>query len=399
MIFQCGEFALDSDRMELTEKGVSVPIEPQVFELLKYLIEHRDRVVGRDELFETIWRGRIVSDSALSSRIKAARMVLGDSGARQEWIKTIHGRGFRWVKPVEIISATEPAVGYSASTKGFAGPPVQDIRYCRTPDGVRIAYVTTGEGPVIVKAANWMSHLEFDLESSVWRHWIAALSRRHRLVRYDERCNGLSDRDVKDLSFDAMVSDLESVVDALDVDRFVLFGISQGCAVSVEYAVRHPERVSHLILYGGFVKGWRFGSTVEVGQRIAMSSLIRTGWGQDNSAFRQLFTSRFIPGGSKEQMDWFNELQRQSVSPAIAGDLHDVFGTIDVGHRLAQVTTPTLVLHARYDCEIPLESGRAFATGIPGARFITLESQNHILCDTEPAFARFVQEVTRFIAD
>ena len=130
-----------------------------------------------------------------------------------------------------------------------------------------------------------------------------------------------------------------------------------------------------------------------------MSSLIRTGWGQDNPAFRQLFTSRFMPGASQEQMAWFNELQRQTVSPKIAGDLHDIFGTIDVAHRLAEVSTPTLVLHARNDGEIPLESGRAFATGIPGARFVTLESPNHIMLADEPAFARFVQEVGRFVAE
>jgi pimeloyl-ACP methyl ester carboxylesterase/DNA-binding winged helix-turn-helix (wHTH) protein len=393
-----GRYVLDTARFELLKDGAPLAVEPQVLDLLRYLVEHHDRLVTRDELFDTIWTGKTVSEAALSSRIKAARGVIEDSGPRQEWIKTVHGRGFRFIGPV--TTEPDPEIAAAISTDKRESPLSQDIRYCRTPDNIRIAYATTGRGPTIVKAANWMSHLEFDLESPIWRHWIYELSRRHQLVRYDERGNGLSDRDISDLSFEAMVSDLESVVDAVGVDRFVLFGISQGCAVSVEYAIRHPERVSQLILYGGFVKGWRLaGSPVEVGQRIAMSSLIRTGWGLDNPAFRQLFTSRFMPGASQEQMAWFNELQRQTVSPALAGDLHDIFGTIDVEHRLAAVTTPTLVLHARNDGEIPLESGRAFATGIPGARFVTLESPNHIMLAEEPAFARFIEEVGRFIAE
>lgn len=366
-------------------------IEPRAFDLLVYLIENRDRVVHRDELLDQVWAGLTVSESALSSRIKDARSAIGDDGTAQKLIKTFHGRGFRFVGAVD-----ETTRGTGADT---LTPAAQRIRYCHTEDGVRVAYSTTGEGPVIVKAANWMSHLEFDFESPIWRHWISALSRNHRLVRYDERGNGLSDRDVSDLSFEAMVADLESVIDAIEVDRFALFGISQGCAVSVEYAVRHPERVSHLILYGGFVKGWRSaGDPVEIGQRIAMSSLIRTGWGQENPAFRQLFTSRFMPSASPEQMAWFNELQRRTVSPSVAGDLHDIFGTIDVSHRLAQVTTPTLVLHARNDGEIPLAAGRDFAVGIPDAQFVTLESENHIMLEDEPAFERFVDEVKRFIA-
>ena len=214
-----------------------------VFDVLRYLIENRDRVVTRGELLDEVWSGRIVSESALSSRIKDARVVIGDSGARQEWIKTIHGRGFRFVGDVKADS------GEAKAPPGALREPQQHIQYCRTTDGIRIAFAETGGGPTIVKAANWMSHLEYDLESPIWRHWINELSHGHRLIRYDERGNGLSDREVSDLSFEAMVADLESVVEALDVDRFALFGISQGCAVSVEYAVRHPDRVSssHLV--------------------------------------------------------------------------------------------------------------------------------------------------------
>lgn len=275
---------------------------------------------------------------------------------------------------------------------------VQDVRFCHARDGVRIAYAAVGEGPPLVKAANWMSHLDFELDSPIWRHWIEGLSRNRQLIRYDERGNGMSDRDTDDLSFEAMVTDLETVVDTLELERFPLFGISQGCAVSVEYAVRHPERVSCLILYGGFVKGWRKNNDpVEIAQREALTTLMATGWGKDNPAFRQVFTSRFVPGASVEQMDWFNELQRMTVSPENAVRFHETFGDIDVSHRLSQVTQPTLYLHARNDGETPLEVGRVFATGIPGAKFVTLDSENHILLDDEPAFARFLEEVDRFI--
>ncbi|MGY5807831.1 alpha/beta fold hydrolase [Rhizobium sp. LEGMi198b] len=276
----------------------------------------------------------------------------------------------------------------------------QDIRFCKTADGVTIAYAVCGQGSPIVRAAHWMSHLQYDWESPVWRHWIDALSEKAKLIRYDERGNGLSDWIAEDISFAAMIADLESVVDAASLDRFTLLGVSQSCAVSVAYAVRHPERVSGLILYGGFVKGWRKRSdSHEVATHEAMTALIREGWGQNNPVFRHLFTAMFIPGADQVQMDWFDELQRISVSPSNAGRLHEAFGEIDVSDVLSQVTIPTLVLHARKDAVVPFQSGREFAAGIPGARFVDLDSANHILLANEPAFEQFVRELTRFVAE
>jgi DNA-binding SARP family transcriptional activator/pimeloyl-ACP methyl ester carboxylesterase len=274
----------------------------------------------------------------------------------------------------------------------------QDIRFCRVPGDTRIAYAVTGKGKPLVKAANWMSHLEFELESPFWRHWIRGLSQEHQFIRYDNRGNGLSDREVDDLSFEAMVADLEAVVDALELERFPLFGISQGCAVSVEYAFRHPERVSCLILYGGFAQGWRFHKNPDVvSEREAITTLMRTGWGQGNAAFRQLFATRFMPEASTEQMNWFNDLQLKTVSPENASRFHEVFGAIDVAARLPHITQPTLVLHAAEDAEVPLANGREYAMGIPGASFVTLDSRNHILLEDEPAFHRFLREVSRFL--
>jgi pimeloyl-ACP methyl ester carboxylesterase len=244
-----------------------------------------------------------------------------------------------------------------------------------------------------------MQHLHHDWESPIWRHWLEGLCAQNTLIRYDQRGNGLSDWDVADLSFEAMVSDLESVVDASGIERFALLGISQGCAVSVAYALRHPHRVSHLILYGGYVAGWRVrGDFDEVARRTAMGLLIRRGWGQNNPAFRQMFTSLFIPGANQEQMDWFNELQRRTISPKNAASLHDALGNVDVSHMLPHVDVPTLVLHARDDAAVPFGAGRAFAAGIRGARLVPLESRNHVLLEHEPAFAQFLDETRRFLA-
>jgi pimeloyl-ACP methyl ester carboxylesterase len=276
----------------------------------------------------------------------------------------------------------------------------QDTRFCRSRDGVQIAYAVCGYGPPLVRAAHWMSHLEYDWESPVWRHWIDALSKRNTLIRYDQRGNGLSDREVANFSFEAMVDDLESVVDAAHLDQFTLLGVSQSCPVSVAYAARHPERLTGLILYGGFVKGWRKrGDRHEITTHEAMTTLIRENWGKNNPTFRQLFTTMFIPGANLEQIVCFNELQRIAASSEDASRLHEAFGEIDVSAVLGGIAIPTLVLHARHDLVVPFHSGREFATSIRGARFVELNSGNHVLLADEPAFFKFCEEVTRFISE
>jgi len=274
----------------------------------------------------------------------------------------------------------------------------QQIRFCSSKDGVRIACGMTGDGPPLVRAANWLSHVQFDLESPVWRHWIEEFSRFHRYVRYDERGCGLSDWIVDDFSFDAWVHDLEAVVDSLGVERFVLMGLSQGGAVGIAYAVRHPERVSHLVLYGTYAVGWAKGLPEEaVEEYRAQIQLTRMGWGRDNPAYRQMFTSQFIPEATPEQARWFNELQRNSTSPENAAQFQTEFGKIDVQDLLPQVRVPTIVFHAQGDKVVPFEAGRRVAAGIPGARFVPLDGENHILLGDEPAWPRFLYEARRFI--
>jgi pimeloyl-ACP methyl ester carboxylesterase/DNA-binding CsgD family transcriptional regulator len=276
--------------------------------------------------------------------------------------------------------------------------PTQRIRYLRTPDGVRLAWAEAGAGPVLVKAANWLTHLEYEWESPVWRHWIRFFSEQFRFVRYDERGCGMTDWKVGDLSFERWVGDLEAVIAAADPQEpFVLLGISQGAATCIAYAVKHPERVSHLILYGGYARGVLRRDDPDR-ERVyrAIIDLARLEWGNDNPAFRQVFTSRFIPGGSEEQMGWFTELCRRTTSPESAAGLLEARGVVDVTELLGEVRAPTLVLHSRDDYITPILEGHILAAGIPGAQFVELDSKNHVLLENEPAWGRFREAVLEF---
>ena len=275
-----------------------------------------------------------------------------------------------------------------------------EILFATSKDDVRIAYSMSGEGPVMVKAANWLSHIEFDWDTPVWKHWLNDLSRETTLVRYDERGCGLSDRDVKDLSFESWVDDLETVVDSIGLDRFPLLGVSQGGAVAIAYAVRHPERVSHLILYGAYGRGrlTRDQSDQALEESETMLKLIKLGWGQEHDAFRQVFSCQFMPGATLEQLQAFNELQRISCSPENAARFLDEFNHIDVMEMASQVKCPTLVIHARGDLRVPFDEGRLLAAQIPDARFVPLDSSNHILL-SEPGWDVFMAKVTQFLSE
>jgi class 3 adenylate cyclase/pimeloyl-ACP methyl ester carboxylesterase len=303
---------------------------------------------------------------------------------------------------LDIAGLPEEALPQSPGGNSVAptAMPERQIRFCCTPDGVQLAYSCIGTGPPLVKTGNWLTHLEKDLESPIWRHVWRDLARDHTLIRYDARANGLSDWEVDEISFEAFVRDLEVVVDAAGIEKFDLLGISQGCAVSIVYAVRHPERLNRLVLYGGFAIGWakRAQSAADREQAAAMVTLMRLGWGQQNPAFRQMFTSQFAPDATKEQADWFNDLQRVSCSPENAVRNLEAAGQTDVTDLLSKVSVPTLVMHAREDASVPFESGRRMAAGIPGARFVSLQGRNHLILEDEPAYPRFLEEIRSFLA-
>ncbi|HEU4721566.1 MAG TPA: alpha/beta fold hydrolase [Gemmatimonadaceae bacterium] len=403
VIYSFGEYELDTRLHELRRAGERLHVEPQVFDVLAHLFASRDRLVTKDELLDRVWGHRYVAPTTLNSRIKHARQAVGDDGTAQRVIRTVHGLGFRVVAHVVERGGVDRDPGAPAHprTPAPAHPLEQRIRFCTAADGVRIAFATSGSGPVLVKPANWLTHLEYDWESPVWRHWLRELSGRFTLVRYDERGSGLSDRDADDLSFDSWVCDLETVVDAAGLDRFPLLGISQGCAVAIAYAVRHPERVSRLVLYGGYVQGVlaraRTDSEREEAEMLTRS--MPSYWGRDNPAFRLFFAARFVPDGTQEQMQWFSELTRVTTSPEIAVRLRTAASRIDVTDLAPRVRAPTLVLHANGDAAAPFDQGRLLAALIPGARFVPLEGRNHVLLEHEPAWPRFLDEVERFLAE
>jgi pimeloyl-ACP methyl ester carboxylesterase/DNA-binding CsgD family transcriptional regulator len=274
----------------------------------------------------------------------------------------------------------------------------QTVQYLKASDGTRLAWAVAGQGPVLVKAPNWLTHLEYDLESPLWRHWIRFLAGHFRLVRHDERGCGMSAWETAELSFERSLEDLETVVErAAPQGPLALLGISQGASVAIAYSVRHPERVSHLILYGGYARGQDRRGDDEGSRRYrAIVELTQLGWGKDNPVFRELFTRRFVPGASPEQLRWFNELCTRTTTPAIASRVLASRAVIDVVALLPAVSVPTLVIHARDDEVVPFAEGQLLASEIPGARFVMLESRNHVLLQGEPAWAKFEEAVLAF---
>jgi pimeloyl-ACP methyl ester carboxylesterase/DNA-binding CsgD family transcriptional regulator len=275
----------------------------------------------------------------------------------------------------------------------------QQIRFCKSFDGIRIAYAMTGEGPPLVKAPHWLTHLDHEWQSPVWKPWIESFSRSHMLLRMDGRGCGLSDWDVGDISFEAWVRDLEAVVNAAGLERFALFGHSQGSAIAVEYAVRHPERVTHLVLLGAYARGAmkRNPSPQRMDELHAQLKLIEVGWGRDDPSYRQMFSTQFMPGATLEQINSMSELQRRSATPENAVRIVRSLFSIDVRESASRVKCPTLMLHARGDRRAPFEEGLLFAGLVPDARLVPLETENHVLLSHEPAFRQFFEELEAFV--
>lgn len=297
-----------------------------------------------------------------------------------------------------FAAAAEALDDGGGSTPASSDRPAQQVRYCFAPDGVRIAYSVTGSGPLLVKTANWLNHLELDWGSPLWGRMVGGLSEHFRLVRYDERGNGLSDWDVGAITFESLVQDLEAVTDALDLDRFPLFALSQGCAVAIEYTRRHPGRVSHLILLGGYATGWRHRvDPGEADEREAVITLVRRGWGKDTPIYRQIFSQSFTPSATADELTWFNDFQKQTVSPDNAAAFLDLFGDIDVRAHLPHLDVPTLILHARADQRIGIDQAIELASAIRGASLVTLDSDNHILRSNEPAMDVVIERIVDFL--
>ena len=390
--YRFGPFHLDVRERRLSRGGEVIPLRLKVFDTLLLLVENAGRLVTKQELLDTLWPETTVEENNLNHNVSVLRKALGERATGQQYIETVPRVGYRFAAPVEGAPA-QPRASAAAIAKAR-----QEIRYCTTSDGVRLAYATTGNGPPLVKASNWLTHLDFEWGSPIWRHWYAALSLHHRLVRYDERGNGMSQREVPDVSFDTWVRDLETVVDAARLDQFPLLGISRGGPIAIAYAVKHPERVTQLVLYGAFAAGIKHtGTPQELEARRALASLLRLGWGLNNPAFGKTFTCRFIPDATPEHEQWFDELQRVSTSPENAARLMERDDDLDVRPLLSQVKTPTLVIHCDRDQAVPAERGRLLAAEIPGARYVSLPSANHLMVEEEPAWTLLLEELGLFL--
>jgi pimeloyl-ACP methyl ester carboxylesterase len=390
MRYRFSTFELDTEKHEFRAEGELLALEPQVFDVLRHLVENHDRMVGRDELIEAVWDGRIVSEATISARINAVRRALGDSGKAQAFVKTIPRRGFRFVAPVEIDGASAPS--------GEAAPEIaQKIRFCRSADGTSIAYATTGSGPPLVRVGLWMSHVELDWHNPIMRRLYNELGESFAVTRYDQRSQGLSDWEVGDLSLDAFADDLEAVVDAVGLDEVTLYGLSQGAPIGVAFAARHPDRVRGLILHGGYVRGrMRRRAAGEREQGEALLTLMRHGWGKEGSPFIKAFTTMYMPTATEVQIQSLVDLQKQTASAENAVKLRQAVDNFDVSEFLEKVTAPTLVIHARNDGVHPLDQGRKLAAGIADCEFVMLESENHVILPEEPAWHDLIAAITGF---
>jgi pimeloyl-ACP methyl ester carboxylesterase len=386
-------FVFDVAQLELRESsGARVLLRPQTLQVLDCLARCAGRVVTKDELMRAVWPEVVVTDDSLVQCITELRKALGDDARRV--VQTAPKRGYRLVAlPGTALEPPRPAM--TAIDNGFR----QDIRFATTADRVRIAYATSGNGPPLVRAAHWMTDLGWDWRSSVWGPRIQHWSQNFRLLRFDWRGCGMSDRQADPGDLDECVADLEAVVDAAGLDRFSLFASSGGTSSAVRYAARHPERVTSLVVFGGYARGHlcRGERSVPLETFNAMQRLIEVGWGQDHPGFRQLFTSLMWPGATLEQLESFNHMQRVARTPQVAARMRSRMAEFDATADLPRVQCPTLVLHSPRDSAVPFEEGRLIASMIAGARLVPFDSFNHSPLPGEPAFEQVIGLIDEFL--
>lgn len=340
-------------------------------------------------------------DLAAEARIAHARtwtsVATEDPQAWRRLIELLEAAGRTREADEQRAVAARAGHGLSRKAKTQPSGPAVEVRFCTASDGASIAYSIQGEGPPLVKTANWMTHLERDASGPIWRHWIDEFTTGRSLLRYDQRGNGLSDWDVT-FTEAAFLDDLEQVVDAAGLERFDLLGLSQGASLAIAYAAKHPDRVRKIVLLGAYARGWALQSKPElIARREAMLTLTRTGWDEDNPAFRQLFTSLFIPDADPETQAWFNTTQKMSTSGENAYAIQRCGADLNLERLMPKVKAPTLVAHRREDAVVPFEAGREVARLIPGARFLPLEGRNHLLLEDEPAWRQFADTARAFL--
>lgn len=383
-------FTLDLQRCALRRGAEEIALRPKSFDVLRHLAENPGRVVTKDELIGAVWPSVFVTDDALVKCIGDIRRALSDDA--QRIVRTVARRGYLF-----SADTSESAVAPEIPPPPVATPPVQT---CRTSDGVSIAFASAGEGLPIVRTATWFNHLEYDWSVHLRGALLHHLAGRFQVIRYDGRGTGLSDRYVPEISFATFEEDLRAVVDALQLPRYALFGISQGAATAIAHAVRYPGRVARLVLNGGLALGRnKRGSARDREEGDALLTLMRHGWGDAHSAFLRAYATLFYPGASAAEIKALAELQRMATSAENAIRVRLASADIDVTGLLVQVSCPTLVVHSRYDNAVPLAEAERLASRIPDARLLVLESENHVLLPGEPAWQPFIAEMEAFLAE
>ncbi|HSK61175.1 MAG TPA: alpha/beta fold hydrolase [Actinomycetospora sp.] len=376
MRYVFGEHTVDIARAEIRGPHGPVHVEPQVLDVIGVLLAHRDRVVGRTELLDTVWGDRFVSESALSSRIKAARRAVGDDGTRQAVIRTVHGRGYRWVAPVlegdgaagEESAAVAAEPPEEAAVDDVDGGLEQTIRFARR-GGTSLAYATVGHGPPLVIGGWWMSQLELNWAIPTFRAFLTALARRRTVVSYDRPGRGLSGGALA-LDLDGEVETLVRVVDALGGRPVSVFGSSSAGPVAAAFAARRPELVDRLVLYGTYADG---AAVAPAAVRRQLVDLVAAHWGLGS----RVLTDLFLPDGTADERDAFVAFQRASGPAGFAAQALEATYSFDVRDELPRITAPTLVVHRRRDRAIAPRLGREIAASVPDARFVALEGSEH----------------------
>lgn len=383
-----GDFTLDLQTGALLRSGKQIKLRPKAFDVLHYLLENAGRAVSKNELIEAIWRDIHVTDDALVQCIRDARTALSDK--ERQIIKTVARRGY--------LISLEPSEGQTAPQAPNAGE--EDIEYCQTEDGVRIALASSGQGLPIIRPPTWFNHIAYDWHVRFRGALYSEVAEHCRLVRYDGRGSGLSDRHVNDISFPAFERDLDAVARAQGAVKYGLFGISQGGAIAISHAARHPERVAKLVLNGCYALGRnKRGSTKDIETGDAYLTLMRHGWGDEHSAFLRSYGMLYFPSASQEELRASADVQRLAMTADVAVRTRVACQDVDVTSELSRITAPTLILHSRYDNAVPFEEGLRLAEGIPNARFVALESENHCPMPNEPAWEHFIGEITSFLRE
>jgi pimeloyl-ACP methyl ester carboxylesterase/DNA-binding winged helix-turn-helix (wHTH) protein len=396
MMLRFASFELDVTERRLLRSGEVIPVRAKIFDTLCILVENHGRLIRKDELMQRLWPDSVVEENNLDHNISKLRQALGEGSNGEKFIETVPRQGYRFVAEVHS-GPSEQSTPHNVESISREDALQQEVQFFTTSDGVRIAYTMGGGGPPVVRAVDWLNHLDFEWKNPFRRHWFSEIMHHHTFLRYDQRGSGLSDWNIQDFSFERSLADFEELISAVGFDKFALLGSCQGGAIGTAYAARHPERVTKLILVGAFARGWPPPDSMITEQFNAMLTLIRLGWGRDNPAFRQLWTTLFRPDASPAETEWMNEFQRITSSPENAARMMSEFPKINITDLLPKVCCPTLVIHSRDEAVVPAQEGRLIASRIRGARYVELPSRNHEVVPGEPAWQLFIDEISGFL--